>query len=710
MPEQQPARRFHELKFGGVLDEGKTPREVGMGLTSSLNNTYRRFGSWGKRPGSAQIDALPSFGAVLGVPQSGVRWYRGYPSTLTQTIVASGGALWKSGDPGSGFSLIAQLQQYTNGPVRFCSARDPAALDASGCDVLIIVGLTGPYSFAKGTLTLTGTPTAGDLISVNLKNAAGVVVTTVGPYSVLPNDNIASIAAEIVSLINESAAVVNGGNGYTGPPLTPFMSQAMSANIPIGATTGTVTLAALRSGSAGNSIQYEAVISHPTGGSMTFTPGGYTNLFGGGLTVSSPLKWDGTNLWGLSPYITNPFTGCSSWHSHVWFFGDPANPDTLFATDIDTAEGWSFMTQNGGGGSTGGYDIGAGDGDAFIRGLLDIGNIQYVWKGQNIYAVTGYDFQGGEYQFSVEPAIKGHGAPTQECITKRGNAAVFWDGSKVLRLQVGAYDVEPIGSTIPFTSGLVAKGNQALIRAVSGDFVISAAPLDGSYEPPTLGTGSEVFDDVVMFAVDVGNGIADTVLVFDNKATGLRQEYAWSKWTGISVDGWIPFGDGRNAAGTAVVEPEILTWLPPIVASTVTPSLQEFGASATQDDGQPIPWMVQTGWIDVGTLGLTKNLHRVFAFIEATPGVNLTALCMTATPLIKQPYVPNTTDPRTRAIVFPVTTGDSGVEALQVPIAQLEPFLPKCYSFMLMFSEAGSNTTFELVGALLDYVEEAYRP
>src|SRR5579875_2293419 len=133
----------------------------------------------------------------------------------------------------------------------------------------------------------------------------------------------------------------------------------------------------------------------------------------------APIKYNGTNVTPLSPSITNHFSGVTFFHEHLWFWGDNNYPDTIFATDLGNPESYTFST------SFGGYPIGRGDGDPRVVCAIPCGNILYVFKTNGIYAITGYDFQAGEYQFSVAPVVVGVGMPSPFCATVLNNTLIF---------------------------------------------------------------------------------------------------------------------------------------------------------------------------------------------------------------------------------------------------------------------------------------------
>ena len=601
---------------------------------------------------------------------------------MTKLVVASNNQLWTGADPNAVFpyapltSIGTFTAQSATAPVRFAATRDPALNSGNGGDILVITGFTGPYSFAQGAITLSGTPVINQTISVTMDSV------TTSTYTTLQTDNLASIAQALVNLINASAAVMPG---------TPFLNQATFtqavANGPV-----TIQLYALASGTVGNAITYNATLGGPSG--FTVSPTSSTAMTGGGAATSAPLKYDGTTVSGLSGQITNAFTGCVTWHNHVWFWGDPNHPDTLFASDINQPEGFSFMLEYGG------YDIGAGDGDPAIRACVPSGNFLYVFKGQSIYAVSGYDFQAGEYQFQVQPAVFGHGVPNSECVAVLNNAMVFWDGRGFYRLSPGSFQVEHIGRTIPLTEGRAAQGDQGLVRVCAGSFSFNSF-LNESYFGSSI-AANEMLSSCAFFAMDMGRGVADTVLVYDDDATQYIGDYAWAPWTGWQVDAWIPFGAGQNAAQTAQDIP-LLCWA---TGTPYGPQISAYGTNPTADSGLPIPFLAQTGWLTIGQGTQSKELHRLFLEMEASPGAYVT-YTISPSSTVNQSGTPVTYNPSSGS--FAATGGVTGAESHQTLIAAIQPFL-RADAYLIGFAEGSGVASLELVSALLDAVVEPYKP
>ena len=503
-------------------------------------------------------------------------------------------------------------------------------------------------------------------------------------------------------------------------------------------------LGAQLGGTAGNLITYQVAWVYAdqaggTAGSLVVTMGGVGyNL----LTHASPTavvnftgggnEWDGPSRLdllgntsevptGLSYMCPNAFTGCVTWHQHVWFWGDPQNPDTLFASDINQPEAFTFMIENGGmkqnpQGQTGGYTIGAGDGDPGIQTCIPIGNILYVFKTNNIYAIEGYDFQPGEYQFSITQQVAGYGIPSPNCAAVLENQLVFWSGRKFLRLAVGAYEPEHIGLPIPITEGLAASGQQNLVQAVAGDFQVQTQMTNIYVDKPKgSGQATIILKSQALFAVDLGSGGANTIIAFDDEMTEKTGEYAWTKWKFPDEVGyWIPYGQGPNPAGTNADRP-VLFFLD--ADGTI---LHQFGGNAFIDAGggrlSNIPWMAQTGWVDFGSAEILKNAHRLFLNANATDaastdpdstdGANFTAKLIPGRIIPPQPnqVLPYGTTPVT--VAFNPTIAPEGGEAFNDLEQYIETAI-QAQSLLLQFNEDGSSQAgFEMLSWGLDLVPE----
>jgi len=683
-----------------VLDESTRPSRVGgHGLTDCQNLTYRRFGAWGKRSGSGIAYQGYEQGLIQSPFTSGIRWYRAQPSQLTELVVSSNGALFTGDDPGTETNptVLAKLVDFNtvvdNAPTRFCAANDPIAYNGDGGDVLIMVGANlANMSYAFGHVTVGGSIHAGDTATITLTGGTGGPVTTT-PYTVLPTDTLETIATALADALNASL--------YT-PGLD--FAPAISAG-------AKVTVAAAVAGAGGNSYQINGTA---TGSGLTLTPSSATNFTGGGTGPSSgPLKYDGTNVLPLSPYITNSFRGCVTWHDHVWYWGDPNNPDTLFASDIDQPEGWTFMTE------FGGYDIGIGDGDPAIRAVVPIGNILYVFKTNSIYALTGYDFQSGDYQFQVQPAVQGRGTSTQECVAILRNSLVFWDGAQFERLAVGAFETEHIGQPIPLTCAQAANGHALLMRAVAGDF-LAETWLNDVYDNPPGNAVPALLSNLAFFATDYGGGNPNKVLVYDDDASIREQSYAWAPWTGWQVGYWIPFGHGPSSGGNVAELPQLFWLVPP--SGLNPPQVMQFGQDPLLDSGgKGIVWFAQTGYINFEDFSLIRELHQIFVNVEATAGATIS--CRISTTAYNTGAYNNAgvqQDP-TRVVTFATTTDppgtDGGIEQENVLLVDLETHVDdqpagfvQSNGFLLKFTEPGSAAGFELNGAVLVTIENPWTP
>ena len=728
-----PKPRFDSFACKGVLNEWLQPQNVGgESLTACTNVLYHREGGWGKRPGTT-VHPLPQGSGSAGNVTSGVRWYRTFPSVVTQLVVWSQGQLLIGNGPGS-LSVVPGTYSLTNPNIApdFCSARDPQANQGNGADVLILAGITLKNgSFGKANITIRGLPPA-DLtdghISVTFTYHAQTVTTA--DYQILPTDDPSSIASGLVDLINQSIAYLNSGSD------NPFLGVSYFITPNPVQTTGKppnpqaiIHMGALHGGADGNNINLSVTFggadasSNPTlplsvtiNGSVP-VPAGTTSaaipFFGGGANDwSGPLRYDPSGagaLEGLSYMAPNPFEGCCAWHDHVWFWADPNNPDTVFASDIYQPEAFTFMAENGGmdGAINGGYTIGPGDGDPAIKACVPNGNSFYLFKTANIYQVTGYDFQQGEYQFSVAPQVVGYGIPSRDCVDVLEGQYVFWSGRKALRLAVGAYEPEHIGMPIPLQEGLAAQGLQNVVKVVAGDFQVQTL-LANHY---VAGVGSNppqpvILRSLALFAVDSGDGQPDTVLVYDDEKTSSAGTYAWSVWSGWNIGCWIKYGLGHTPnAGQGQDNPLLF------FVDSAGLDIWLMGGSANTDAvNTPIPWAVQTGWIDLGTPELLKNIHEAYIRINSTPGALITSTVIPARIVLATPEqaaYPNQPVP----FAFSATQAPANREALNDCKQFIQPAV-QTQSWIMQFAESGaSKAAFELISYGIDSnPQEAYQP
>lgn len=702
---QTPQREFFPVALGGPLDEAQPPSRVGSGLTACENLVYRRFGAWGKRSGSSAVYAATEAGIAPTGLSSGIRWRAALPSPLTQLVVVAQGALYTGDDPSSGVLTRADNSWpgFANtSPVSFAPVHDPAYNQGVGADVLAMAGVGEGGLFGNGWIGFNGTLGATSIsgtitVTVTYPSATPISVT----YKILPTDNVISIAEAIVSLLNATMAVTP----MLLAPQQPFLGQCVATSLTnnSGQTVGVVNLGALASGVLGITFSESST-----------SPVGYTVSVSGASLVtgraSGAALWDGTSVQGLGWQVQEMRcmeqegfcgtsdsdapsffpAGCVAWHNHLWFWGDESSPGTVWATDIGTAEDMSFMIQNGG------YPIGEGDGDPYVQALIPIGNSLFVFKSESIWVITGYDFQAGEYTFQLEPVITGFGIPATNCVTVLNNRLIFWSGTGFYRLAPGADEPEYIGAPIPITSGLIANGNQSLMRATSGSFVIESL-LNNQYGPGP-GAEQQTHTNVALFACDVGNGVADTVLVYDDDATQFIGTYAWAPWKGWSVTAWVPFTPGEDSAGTGFDVPS-LYWIPPIPEGGF-PSLNRYGSNATSDSGVAIDWLAQTGWVSFGTPALLKRLHGVFIEIEASAGATF-ALEVTG----NEPGRYNNTQSKN----YGPTVAPAGGECYQVPGKKMEPDIPG-NAFVFTLSESSASTAYEITQLTLDAVVESFKP
>lgn len=737
MPNAAPESRFDAFDCSGVLNEWIEPTMVGgKGLTACNNLIYHRQGGWGRRPGALRNGLLngPQNTAV-----SGFRWYRVYPNILTQLFVWQQGQLLVGNNDHSLAAVPngpSGKMSLTNSAVSpdFCSSRDPQAAQGNGADICIMTGITlDKGSFGTGDVTVSGLP-AQDIsadVKIYLTVSDGVHTVTTDAYQILPTDNPASIAQQLVTLINSSAAYLAKGSfpPFLGVTYYTQANQGPGGAAPTASQPANIHLGARAGGPAGNTITFGVVWTGTnlgTGATLAVNlngsipvpfpsplPGVTTNFTGGGNPWSGPVRYESGAgvLEGLSYMAPNAFTGCCTWHDHVWFWGDPNNPDTVFASDIFQPEAFTFMAINGGmnpkpasGNITGGYNIGPGDGDPGVQTCIPNGNSLYIFKTATIYQVMGYDFQQGEYQFSVAPQVVGYGVPSRDCVDVLEGQFIFWSGKKFLRLAVGAYEPEHIGMPVALHEGLASGGNQAIVKVVAGDFLVQTILTD-TYAT-TLGNAPPqqpiLLRSVALFAVDIGDGSADTIMVYDDEKTAINKEYAWSIWTGWNIGCWIKYGAGVSPDGKQ--DRPLLFFVDP-----PGQFIYQAGKSPTADWGNPIPWMAQTGWIDFGTPELIKNIHEFYLRVEATAGASF--VCYNIPARIVPPVPQQSQFPAAPiTFAFGPTLAPAQCEALNDLKSFIQAAL-RCEALIVQFTEDGTSFAgFELLSYGIDAnPQEAYQ-
>jgi hypothetical protein len=304
-----------------------------------------------------------------------------------------------------------------------------------------------------------------------------------------------------------------------------------------------------------------------------------------------PKKWDGTTLSALNASITNNFTGCAFWHEHVWFWGDSANPDTAFATDLGNPESYAFST------NFGGYQIGRGDGDATITCIKPWGGALAIFKNRSIYTITGFDFYQGDYQFAVTPLVSGIGTSNGHSVAVLRNALVWWSGQSFYRMASGDAQPTPLGTPISTTCAVAAQESQAVIRAVAGDFLVQTAG------------GPQSYSGLYLCAIDTGSAVADTIAVYDDDASQFFGKPAWSKWTGLTVGAFIPWGGPGDQK------------LLYIGSATGVASVTLLGGSATADGSSTIQVVVRTGRDNAGIDETKKHCSYVYLSAETNQTV-----------------------------------------------------------------------------------------
>ena len=298
--------------------------------------------------------------------------------------------------------------------------------------------------------------------------------------------------------------------------------------------------------------------------------------------------------------------------------------------------------------------------------------------------------------------------PTPYCGAVLENEIVFWSGRKFLRWRRLRTTPEHIGFPIPITEGLVSKGMQLDVRCVAGDLQVKT-PMNNQYGPTNPYAGNTIiYRSLAMWAVDVGDGSPDTIIVYDDEATNNIGQYAWSTWTGWNVGCWIQQGAGPGNGGD-IDKPYVFFVDPYGIYINLV------GGNANFDFGttQPIPWFAQTGWINFSSPELLKNARLMFANMEAQAGAQLTATIIPGRIVDAAPNWPSTFGTNPQTVAFQPTLAPANSEAnndaeqfIFAPNSPgAQPIQSK--SVLLQFNESGvSGAGFELLSFGFDIKPE----
>ena len=405
--------------------------------------------------------------------------------------------------------------------------------------------------------------------------------------------------------------------------------------------------------------------------------------WGGG----APLKWDGANaVVPLSPNITNPFTGVTEWHGHLWFWGDPSVPATLFATDIDNPEGFTFMLEF----SPEGYPIGRGDGDPYIQRVINVGDVLYAFKTASIFAVTGYDFQATDVQFTIQEAVTDSGTTAPHSVANLRGSLIYWDGASFRQFVPGNTETIAIGTPIINSMARAAVGSQAGIQAFAGDFIVQTVD------------GYTLYSGFYLCAIDLnGTGVADTILAYDLDASALMGKPMWTVWTGLSIGAFIPwngFGDLRYL----------------YIGSATDGTVRLMGGDPTGDDNtfgppSPIACEAQLGRYAFDTPDQYKRLDRAYLEAESTAATFEVAV-RTDVSASTQPTM-TTGEPGLlagEAVIAAenIFAGDAGASTYQSPIVDFEGWV-KGLNFSFDITESSNSSAWSLIALAVHLVEES---
>jgi hypothetical protein len=403
--------------------------------------------------------------------------------------------------------------------------------------------------------------------------------------------------------------------------------------------------------------------------------------------VQAPFKYDGTNFTQLNSSITNKFVGCHSWHNHVFYWGDPNFPDTVFASDLNNPESFAFMN------TFGGYPISPGDGDPTVQRVLSVGATNYIFKANSIQQMQGFDFAVGEYQFSLTPFSETVGTFSGRSVARLNDSLIFWSGSNFYMIVGGS--MFPIGDKMANSIASAAIGSQSVINAVAGTFFVQ-----------TL-NGPSVYQDVYLCALDINaDGVADTILMYDDYRSRTENRPMWTIWNGLNIGCFIPW---RGALDQKAL----------YFGDSKTNYVGQIGQNAFNDNGKSIPCSFTSALYDAGTPMLRKHVDRVYIVADSndvTFNVRVTAEDQT-TQGITQVSQSGIVEAGFFGTAPPAATfgtgppagvfGRSGGSQETIFEAKIDPSLTG-KSFAFNITEASNTSAWEMTTLEYHFREEAY--
>lgn len=482
-----------------------------------------------------------------------------------------------------------------------------------------------------------------------------------------------------------SAPVISGVRWHRGRPSALARMVVQSNDNLYQGNDNTGVFTSIGALTAGSSPAYFCSAFDPAESGVGGTPASDILIIASGSGVVQ--KWDGTNYTQLNAGITNHFSGCVFWHEHVFLWGDPNNPDTVFATDLGNPESYAFST------NFGGYQIGRGDGDPMVQVCVPLGPYLYIFKNESAYAMTGYDQNVGDYEFQLAPAID-RGTSNGHTVQVLNGQLIWWSGQNFFTLGPGQLEPSPIGTPLINTIAAVSQRSQSVMRSFAGDVIVQ-----------TLG-GYEVYTNVYLCAVDgTGSGTADTILMFDGDASQLRGKPAWSvlngTWKVGSFIGWEGPGDVHQL----------------FVGDAVASQVWQLGGHPTADVAannstlSPIPVVATTGR-NVGTdPDLLKRLDRAYLDVESNAAaffVNVTSDQENSATVLAAASTGATGGnwgQNWGAMIWGSSSGQL-YQSLQLAFAKSVVG----YNFTVQINESGTASAYELVALSYRAIEEAYRP
>ncbi len=237
----------------------------------------------------------------------------------------------------------------------------------------------------------------------------------------------------------------------------------------------------------------------------TFTVGQDTLIIEDGLNTTAPFEWTGTgnatDLAGSPPNAT-----VVAFHKNMAFCaGRNTYPSTLYFSDLGDIENWTT-------GLSGNVGVETNDG-SIIRALVSVFDALYIFKDYSIFRLTGSD----KDSFQLQKMVSGIGVTSPQAVSLIGNQFFIITGQGNVYIYDGAVGLTLISSKIAGT-----------------------LKTDLSYSRYAYANSLTYDTDYYLSVSTASSGENDMVLMFDTF------NMAWTKFSGINVNGWTVGDDGAG--------------------------------------------------------------------------------------------------------------------------------------------------------------------